>query len=195
MGEQALSDVGGFLLRLPVLRSRGQVLTRPCPVPNKRGIYGWYFKEIPPGVPVADCRVFYGLTLLYIGIAPRSPAASQMLRSRIRMHDGGNAFGSTLRLSLGCLLGDKLGIELRRVHSGKSMTFGSGEAKLSAWMADNAFVTWAEAEGPWIEEVELIREESLPLNLLHNDGHPFFPELSRMRKASKAYARSQPIIP
>ncbi|MFJ8030526.1 GIY-YIG nuclease family protein [Streptomyces sp. NPDC096032] len=61
----------------------------------------------------------------------------------------GNAEGSTLRLSLGCLLD----LELRRVGSGKRLTFGqAGEAKLSQWMADNARVCWVEHDEPWTLE-------------------------------------------
>jgi hypothetical protein len=47
----------------------------------------------------------------------------------VRYHYRGNTAGSTLRLTLGCLLG----LELRRVGSGKRMTFGkAGEATLRA---------------------------------------------------------------
>jgi hypothetical protein len=49
-----------------------------------------------------------------------------------------NAEGSTLRLTLGCLLADELGIELRRVGSGKRFTFSTGEKRLSEWMEANA---------------------------------------------------------
>ncbi|WP_373283393.1 GIY-YIG nuclease family protein [Streptomyces prunicolor] len=66
--------------------------------------------------------------LLYVGIAPRHMAnrtSTQNLRKRVRYHYRGNAAGSTLRLTLGSLLG----LELRRVGSGKRMTFGkAGEA-------------------------------------------------------------------
>jgi hypothetical protein len=49
-----------------------------------------------------------GLALLYVGISPKPPSAvgtpsRQTLRSRLRYHFRGNAEGSTLRLSLGCL--------------------------------------------------------------------------------------------
>src|SRR5689334_21183500 len=80
--------------------------------------------------------------LLYVGIAPRHmrPRVSrQSLRTRIRYHLRGNADGSTLRLTLGCLIG----LELRRVGSGARMTFGrAGEAALDAWLAGNARVCW-----------------------------------------------------
>ena len=51
---------------------------------------------------------------------------------------GGNAEGSTLRRTLGCLLAEQLGIELRRVGSGRRFTFLRGEQALSGWMAQNA---------------------------------------------------------
>jgi hypothetical protein len=59
----------------------------------------------------------------------------------VRYHFRGNAAGSTLRLMLGCLVG----LELRRVSSGKRMTFGeAGEAALGQWTANHARVCWAE---------------------------------------------------
>jgi hypothetical protein len=102
-------------------------------------VYGWYLRELPPSVPAAECVNCNGLTLLYIGIAPRPPAkngsiSSRTLRTRLRQHYALNAEGSTLRLTLGCLLAQQLGIELRRVGSGQRMTFGAGEHVLSTWM-------------------------------------------------------------
>jgi hypothetical protein len=40
-----------------------------------------------------------------------------------------------------CLLADELGIQLRPVRSGTRKIFVEGEQALSAWMADNAFVS------------------------------------------------------
>jgi hypothetical protein len=51
----------------------------------------------------------------------RPRVSRQSLRTRIRYHFRGNAAGSTLRLSLGCLLG----LALRRVGSGARMTYRS----------------------------------------------------------------------
>jgi len=71
--------------------------------------------------------------LLYKGISPKRPPAngrsptSQALRDRIKYHYSGNAAGSTLRKTLGVLISEELGIELRRVGSGKRITFGQGE--------------------------------------------------------------------
>ena len=65
-----------------------------------------------------------------------------------------NAEGSTLGLTLGCLLAERLGITLYRMGSGKRMTFCEGEDLLSGWMDDNAFVSWTVTPEPWITEAE-----------------------------------------
>ncbi len=101
------------------------------------------------------------------------------------MHYRGNASGSTLRLSLGCLLRDDLGIHLRRVGGSVRWTFGEGEKVLSKWMAENAFVTWVIVEQPWALENEIIKAINLPLNLQGNESHQFYPVLRAIRKESK----------
>lgn len=180
--------------------SRDEVLIRPCPIPKCSGVYSWYFREIPPQVPTEECVQEDGLTLLYVGIAPKAPPASgvasrQTLRKRIRYHFRGNAEGSTLRLTLGCLLADHLGIQLRRVGSGKRMTFTEwGENSLSNWMGENAFVTWLENEVPWELELQLINTLSLPLNLQGNRNHPFSNILSTIRSNQRRQAKVLPII-
>ncbi|MBC8232182.1 hypothetical protein H8E77_21770 [bacterium] len=92
-------------------------------IPETPGIYAWYFRNFPAEIPTDNCIVDMGLTLLYLGIVPRNSFSSQTLRDRIHRHLTGNAEGSTLRLSLGCILDDELNIQLRRVGSGKSKTF------------------------------------------------------------------------
>jgi hypothetical protein len=143
----------------------------------------------------------HGLTLLYTGISPTKPPADgraqsrQRLRNRVRYHYTGNAEGSTLRKTLGSLLVDELDIELRRVGSGKRMTFGSGEAVLSRWMGENALVSWIVDEEPWIVEAFLIKELDVPLNLDGNAHNRFHPELTAARARAVANARSLSILP
>ncbi len=183
------------------LWSRAEVLGIPCPVPRAPGVYAWYFRDIPSRVPTTGCVTHRGLTLLYVGIAPRAPRGNgsgpsrQTLRDRIKMHMRGPAEGSTLRISLGCLLAEDLGLQLRRVGGGRRTTFtAAGERALSAWMERNAFVTWLVSATPWTVEEELIRGLSLPLNLHHNRHHPFRPVLSALRSAAKAEAQALPIV-
>lgn len=182
------------------LFSRDQVLTRPSPVPAEPGVYAWYFDEIPPGVPIDGCHSTGSGTLLYVGISPKPPpkngasASSQNLRRRIRYHYAGNAAGSTLRLTLGSLLADELGISLRRVGSGRRMTFSSGESVLSNWMGAHARVCWIVAAEPWLLESQLIGQFTLPLNLDQNEQGAFHADLSAARAHQRSAAKSLPII-
>jgi len=170
------------------------VLQRPCPVPRGPGVYGWYFKELPYPIDTRGCVVLADLTLLYVGISPKAPPRNgraesrETLRSRIRYHYRGNAAGSTLRLTLGCLLSDRLGLQLRRVGSGTRMTFAEGEHRLSAWMAANASVAWVATPAPWAAERELIAAVDLPLNLDQNRRNAFHAELTRQRAQARAAA-------
>jgi hypothetical protein len=101
-------------------------------------------------------------------------SSTQNLRTRIRYHFRGNAEGSTLRLTLGCLLG----LDLRRVGSGRRMTFGTrGEAELTGWMSQHARVSWLEHPEPWLVEADLITRVDLPLNLDQNRHNTFYPYL------------------
>ena len=141
------------------------------------------------------------MTLLYAGISPNRPPqngrppSKQNLRERIRYHYTGNAEGSTLRKTLGCLLADELGIQLRRVGSGRRMTFVEGEAALSAWMADNAYVSWVVRDSPWQLEEYLIAALDLPLNLQGNAHNNFHLRLTRARADCVAQARNLPVAP
>jgi len=170
-------------------RPHTEILTLPS------GVYAWYFREMPPTVPAARCHTHDGRTLLYIGIAPRQPSktgkrpSTRTLRHRIRNHMRGNAYGSTLRLTLGCLLADKLSIKLQCVGSGKRLTFGAGEAVLSDWMGQNAFVCWVTTPQPWQLEAEMIASLDLPLNLGQNKRHSFCETLSALRGAARRAAR------
>lgn len=136
------------------LWSRSEILARPCPVPRQPGIYAWYFKAIPPLVPVDGCVTWQDMTLLYAGISPAEPASGsdrvspQTIYHRIRYHYRGNAYGSTLRLTLGSLLMGQLGIQPQHIGSGRRITFGNGEIVLSQWMAENAYVTWMVVDQP-----------------------------------------------
>lgn len=96
-------------------------------------------------------------------ISPKPPPRSgrapsrQTLRSRIRFHYRRSAYGSTLRLTLGCLLASQLGIRLQPVGS-RRLNFADGEQVLSEWMAQNAFVTWVAVDEPWGLKEELLAQ-------------------------------------
>ena len=101
---------------------------------------------------------------------------------------------STLRRSLGCLLGLKF--QVTRVSRSKRadkdvLHFGLGvsESVLSDWMEKNARISWIKHDRPWELEGELIRKLALPLNLQDNDQHPFAETLSDLRREHFAKAR------
>jgi hypothetical protein len=181
------------------LWARAQVLQRPCPVPARPGVYGWYFKQLPYPIDTSRCTTHDGLPLLYVGIAPKAPPrngrppSQQTLRSRIRYHCRGNAAGSTLRLTLGCLPAKPLGLQLRRVGSGNRLTFADGEQRLSEGMADNALVTWVQTDQPWLLEGQMIALLRVPLNLDENRQHPFHQQLAHIRAQARALARALPV--
>jgi hypothetical protein len=162
-------------------------------------VYGWWFKSLPAGIDVSKCVHRDGLVLLYAGISPSKPssagaASKQNIRRRIKLHYAGDASVSTLRKSLGCLLSEDLGIELRRVGPSERFRFSEGEARLSEWMSDNALVSWMIHPEPWLVEDELIETLDLPLNIDGADN-PFTPTLRATRRAALARARALPVVP
>jgi hypothetical protein len=182
------------LIQPQQLFARSDVLSKPCPVPETAGLYAWYFRTIPPHVPTAGCITVNDWTLLYAGISPKNVISKQNLRQRISYHYRGNAEGSTLRLTLGVLLESVSDSPLRRVGSGKRMTFTHvGEQWLDAWMQQNARVCWVECAAPWIAERAMMETVSLPLNIQDNSHHGFSARLSALRSAAKARARELPV--
>jgi hypothetical protein len=185
--DQYSTAVTGFLDAQQFTRE--QVFGEPSPVPNRPGIYGWWFRALPANVDVAGCTSRDGFALLHVGVSPTPPSASgkrsvsQDLHKRIRYHFGGgraNADGSSLRKTLGVVLADELGLELRRVGSGKQITLAGGEAILNRWMAENAVVSWIVRPEPWLLEDEVIAALQLPFNLQGDNA--FQQELKRLRR-------------
>ena len=182
-----------FVESAPLL-TRAEILARSDLIPQSRGAYAWFFRSPPPGVPTDGCYVRDGLTLLYVGISPKNERSRQHLRKRVAHHLKGNAEGSTLRLTLGTLLAPISDYPLRRVGSGKRMTFThQGEQWLDAWLDENALVCWTEHPEPWLLEHELLATYSLPLNIQDNRSHPFCASLSEARRTAKDLARDMAI--
>jgi hypothetical protein len=182
-----------FFLEAPLF-TRRQILETPDVVPAARGVYAWFYRSLPPGVPTEGCHDRHGMKLLYVGISPKDDRSRQTLRRRIVYHLRGNAEGSTLRLTLGVLLTPVSGFPLRRVGSGQRLTFThAGEQWLDAWLEDNAAVCWISDSEPWALERNLLASASLPLNIQHNRDHPFCSHLTRARQQAKADARAAPI--
>ena len=160
---------------------------------------------MPADIDDMDCELRDGLVLLYAGISPKEPPnngrgpSKETLQSRIRTLYTGNAEGSTLRRTLGCLLAQHLQIELRRYGSGNRFHFGVGECDLLRWMDENALVSWLPLPLPlplpWLLEAHLLETLDLPLNLDKNQRHPFYPTLKAIRKEAMWRARMLPVLP
>jgi len=170
--------------------------------PRVAGIYAWYFDTIQASVDATACHRHDGWTLLYCGISPkkppmngRPPSRSHILQ-RLRTHCGGNAAGSTLRLTLGCLLEAEIGTMLRRVGSKGRLTFTNpGEQQLDRWLHAHARVAWAAHPAPWEPEHELLASGlPLPLNIDGNPCDAFTRPLSALRSAAKRRAEAMPLI-
>ena len=195
---KSMKVVLGILTRPKHLFTRSEVLRTLSPVPATNGIYAWYFRNVPAGVPTDGCLAVRGNYLLYLGIAPdkaNKPNSRASLASRIRkQHYRGNAKSSTLRKTLGALLEKKSGFPLRRIGSGKRITLtDAGEQWLNQWMEKNAFVVWIAHANPWTIEHGLLRTISCPLNIKDNRHHPFASVLKAIRSKALARARKLPI--
>ncbi len=190
------------LLHPEKLYSRKDILKNPNPIPSQNGIYAWYFKSTPninifkkyyqieantKSSFLKDSFKFKDYQLLYIGISPQDKKSKNNIRNRIRGHMNGNSYGSTLRLSLGCLLSSELNITLNKY--GSSIHFGDGEERLSEWISHNAFVTFQTCEEPWDVEEEAINTLLLPLNIRDNENSVFKKPLEAIRKNAKKMAR------
>lgn len=184
------------------LWSRREVLARPSPAPAAPGVYAWYFDAIPGSADGAGCHAAGEFSLLYVGISPKEPPANgrapsrSTLRQRLRTHYAGNAAGSTLRKTLGCLLADSLGIALRRVGSGARYTLGNaGEQVLDQWMERHARVSWVESPQPWLLERQILASGlPLPLNVRDNPCEAHARHLKTIRAEAMARADSLPVL-
>ena len=173
------------------IASREEAIRPNSLIPRGNGVYAWYFRNIINVVPVDGCAQLDDYFLLYVGISPRDRDSTGDLRKRIHRHfsknPSDNASRSTLRLSLGCLLSEKLDITLQHVDS--RIHFNDGEKLLSEWMSLNAKVSWHTFRRPWEIEQEVIEQLSPPLNLQHNTQHPFYDYLHNLRTKKKNEAK------
>ena len=163
------------------------VLADRTRIPAQAGVYGWWFRDGPPMVPLEGTVEKDGYRLLYVGIAPRRPSragstSNSTLRQRLAgNHLGGSLSSSTVRRTLAALLQDELGLQVGRRASGKLVMPKDNERKLTDWMADHAALSLMASSAPWQIEDALLRSDlRLPLNLA-GSSHAFRPTLSSLR--------------
>jgi hypothetical protein len=158
------------------------------PADVKRGVYAWWFKNIPQDVPIGGTVVAKSRHLLYVGTGPVSPTSSATLRDRLAAHVTPDASRSTLRRSLGCVLG--MSFEVKRLSKSRMHDgLGKDEERLSEWLEQNALISWVQHETPWELESYLIKKLVLPLNVDENERCEFACKLHERRKALFAKAR------
>jgi hypothetical protein len=142
-----------------------------------------------------------GLTLLYVGISPKARPSSgvgasrQNLRRRLHQHYARNASDRRFGSPSAACFAEQLGIQLRRIAGGTRRPFADAEARLSQWMAENAFVCWAAHGRPWELEDALVKTLDMPSNLRGNDHHPSRSYLKTARAAARDHARALPVWP
>ncbi len=166
-------------------------LTRPSDAnksPREKGIYGWYFAPGTLPVPEAQYETTDDYELLYVGIAPKDAVSKSLLRPRLVRHATGDASRSTLRLTLGVLLADELGLTLG-IHQTRRNWGPDGEDRLTRWMNEQARIAWAVDPAPWVVERELLINATLALNI---DGRTdsFAKQLKDRRNEARRAARA-----
>lgn len=167
--------------RNSVLYAPKQLFENKELIPDKPGVYGWYFchlfdklfvddaskadftnKAIKMDVPqISNENYSLKYLLMYIGIAGRTKGRT--LRDRIYdEHLKQNTVGSTVRHSLAALLYDNISLDPRDQLCSKEE-----KDKLNAWIFDNARVAWLIYDDPEPIETEFIRLHGhiLPLNV------------------------------
>jgi hypothetical protein len=154
-----------------------------------KGVYAWWFKNVPSFVPLDGATRFRGMTLLYVGTSKRP------LWKRLREHVIDDASRSTLRRSIGCIMAEQLRIEfvVTRVSRGTRYHFGfgsSGEHTLSNWMEENARVSWVQHDEPLLLEDNLIKTLVIPMNVKGNN-HPFSRVLDSLLRSHEGRALSK----
>ena len=53
--------------------TRSEVLAAPSAVSPAPGVYGWYFRDLPPQVPLREGQRVDEWSLAYVALAPKSP--------------------------------------------------------------------------------------------------------------------------
>ena len=132
-------------------------------IPNSPGNYIICLKresKLPKVNERYQTKNLNGFEVVYTGIAGKS-----LRRRDYQQHFTGNAGSSTLRKSIGSLMGLTKIPRDKDPSNGKSKFTEGGEEKLSNWMAENLFLYYKENPKPIQFEEGLINEYCPPLNL------------------------------
>ena len=105
--------------------------------------------------------------VLYLG------ASEDSLRRRLKCHLSDDTFRSNFRMTLGAVLAEELGLEVRRPQAGRRFSFEpTSEAILSAWIGRNISVAIRESGHALVEEKTLIALNDPLLNIAGRRHQP-----------------------
>ncbi|BAE82593.1 GIY-YIG nuclease family protein [Desulfitobacterium hafniense] len=159
-------------------------------LPDSQGVYIICVRKLeslPEPMRLLNYTYIQGKPAIYTGIAGRPTSRRKSLRNRdFQQHFNGNARGSTLRKSLGVLLGLRKNQDDIARGNGKYRFEPSDESKLSIWMKNKLILHFAETPTPLEVEELLIARYNPPLNIWDNSNpinKEFREELSRLRRA------------
>jgi hypothetical protein len=161
-------------------------------LPARPGFYAWWIeREVIGGVPYHPHPARSEFGLLYIGISPKRPGSSGLIRSRvIEQHVRGNTSSSTFRFVLASMLLDQLQLKPRATTK-KVVLDKVDNDRLREWQFEHLWVTWCERERPWEVEDEAIALMQPPLNAAANQAHPFYATVTSARAAFRAAAATR----
>jgi hypothetical protein len=160
-------------------------------LPMAAGFYAWWVEAgTNAGVPHHPHPAKPELGLLYVGISPKRPSSSGLIRSRvINQHVTGNTSSSTFRFVLASLLLDELGLRPRTTIK-KVVLDPDDNARLRQWQFDHTSLSWCERPRPWEIEDAVIALMQPPLNSAANQNHQFYPRVQAARAAFRAAGRA-----
>lgn len=174
-------NLDGFILFDPLQNKRTDL-------PKENGNYIVTIRDIT-ALPKHGCDIVTPLfrehNVIYTGIT------SSGLRNRIgNQHLGKNAGRSTLRLTIGCLLGYTPIPRDKNNPENGMVRFNAGEEELLlAWMKENLLFYYLPNESPDALEAELIAHLNPPLNLMknYNPVNQDYRQVIRALRAKKSW--------
>lgn len=135
-------------------------------IPDEKGVYLFLLKSgarLPSVDCFYNCQKLNGREIIYVGISNRS-----LRRRDFKQHFYGNAGASTLRKSIGSLMGlQKIPRSKTRID-GKTKFTIEDELILTEWMISNLDFCYLTTEDTNAMEALLIKKFNPPLNLSKN---------------------------
>ncbi|HTK34706.1 MAG TPA: hypothetical protein VL358_05385 [Caulobacteraceae bacterium] len=166
------------------IRPSQEVLDHLDEIPNCAGVYMIFgdSQELLEGTGYEETESrdpfrVGGVDLLYVG-------SSSTLRDRIACHFKDDSQASTFRMSMGCLLRQRLDLSVYPHLTKTYFHFGQGEGRLTRWLCQNTAVAiWPCAQAPELEKA-LIRNLPAPINISDRRTHPYSRYLLTLRSTA-----------